>query len=126
MWTMKDKKLVLVVDDEPGILKVLSIHLKHQGYDILTTTTGEEAVALVGQKRPDIILLDILMPGMTGLEVLDRIRAFSPVPVIIFTANYKVIEVALKMGADDFIAKPFTPEKLVGKIESVLGGRTAK
>jgi len=121
IWTMGDKRPILVVDDEPGILKILSIQLKHDGYEVITTTSGEEAVELVREKDPSLILLDILMPGVTGLEVLDRIRAFSQVPVIIFTANNRVVEAAMKRGANGSIPKPFTPESLLEKIQSVLG-----
>lgn len=118
--TMNDKRPILVVDDEPGILRVLEIQLKHSGYDAVTTTSGEEAVRLVREKEPSLVLLDILMPGMTGLEVLEQVRSFSRVPVIIFTANARVVDIAMGMGADGSINKPFAPEALIDKIREVL------
>jgi len=117
---MEDRK-VLVVDDEPGILKVLKIKLRHHGFEALTTTSGEEAIEMVRSQQPDVVLLDILMPKVTGLEVLDRVREFSRVPVIIFTANPKMVEIAMKIGANDSIAKPFVPDRLIEKIRDVLG-----
>lgn len=116
---MGDKKQILIVDDEPGILRILEIQLNNDGYDVITTESGAEAIGLVREKNPDIVLLDILMPGMTGLEVLEDIRAFSSVPVIIFTANNKVVEEAMKLGANGSIPKPFVPEELTKKIEAL-------
>lgn len=106
-----NKKCVLVVDDEPGIVKVLGIKLKLHGYEVIGTTSGAEAVELAREKDPDVMLLDILMPGMNGMEVLERVRTFSRVPVIVFTARPDVTQIAMKMGADDFIAKPSTPTR---------------
>ena len=120
MWTVGNKKRILIVDDEPGILKVLAIQLTHDGYDVITTTTGEEAIDLVREKNPDVVLLDILMPGVTGLEVLDKVRAFSQVPVIVFTANPRVVAEAMEMGANGSIPKPFNPDELKEKIEAAL------
>jgi len=112
---------VLVVDDEPGISKVLGIKLRLSGYDVITTTSGAEAVELVRTQRPDIVLLDVLMPGVTGMDVLDRVRTFSRVPIIVFSGRPEAARLALKLGADDSIAKPFNPDLLVEKIRSVLG-----
>ncbi len=116
-----NKKCVLVVDDEPGIVKVLGIKLKLHGYEVIGTTSGAEAVELAREKDPDVMLLDILMPGMNGMEVLERVRTFSRVPVIVFTARPDVTQIAMKMGADDFIAKPFDPDQMVEKIRCLLG-----
>lgn len=115
-----DAKKVLVVDDEPGILKVLGIKLKLHGYQALTTTSGAEAVEIVRAQEPDVVLLDILMPEVTGLEVLDRVREFSQVPVIVFTANPRVVDSAMKIGANGSISKPFNSDELIEKIESIL------
>ncbi len=81
------KKRVLVVDDEPGIGKVLSIKLRLDGYDVITTTSGAEAIEFIRTQKPDIVLLDILMPDVTGMEVLERVRTFSQVPIVVFTAK---------------------------------------
>jgi len=120
MHGMEDKPRVLLVDDEPGILRVLAIQLKHSGFETIGTTSGAEAVELARSKNPDAVLLDVLMPGMSGLEVLERLREFSSVPVIIFTANPKIIEIANRMGVNECIAKPYDPDRLVEKITSVI------
>lgn len=120
--TMSEKRRVLVVDDEPGIVKVLGIKLKLHGYEFIGTTSGAEAVELARSSHPDVMLLDILMPGMNGMEVLEKVRAFSKVPVIVFTARPDVTQIAMKMGADAFIGKPFDPDQLLEKIKSVLSG----
>ncbi len=114
------KVRVLVVDDEPGILKVLGIELKLSGYEVITTTSGAEATELARTQKPDVILLDVVMPGVTGLEVLERVRSFSQVPVIIFSGHPTIIQLAMKLGADESITKPFDPDLLIAKIKLVL------
>jgi len=121
------KKRVLIVDDEPAIGKVLGIALKLAGYEVIQTTSGAEAIELVRMQAPHVILLDVVMPGVTGLEVLDQVRKFSRVPIIIFSGHPEVVRFALKMGADDSIAKPFDPGLLVEKIKVLLDtSRAAK
>ena len=117
---METKQRVLVVDDEPGIGKVLSIKLRHSGFDVTTTTSGAEAIEIIRKQEPDIVLLDILMPDVTGMDVLDRVRAFSDVPIVVFTAKPDIVQFAMKLGANDSIAKPFNPDQVVKKIEAVL------
>ncbi|MBI2830475.1 MAG: response regulator [Chloroflexi bacterium] len=121
MTSMVAKK-VLVVDDEPGIVNVLRIKLGLSGYDVITTTSGADAIEVIRTQQPDIVLLDILMPGLTGMDVLERVRTFSLVPIIVFTAKLDVIQPAMKLGANDFIRKPFDPDQMVRKIEAVLRG----
>lgn len=120
---MDTKKRVLVVDDEPAILKFVRLSLKAQGYDVLTALNGEEALQLVKSKNPDIILLDVLMPGKNGFQVLEELRTFSQLPVIVFSARISVRDTALSLGANGFIAKPFTPGTVVERIEAILGPR---
>ena len=117
---MDTKKRVLVVDDEPGIGNILRIKLRLSGYEVITTTSGAEAIELVKAQEPDIMLLDVLMPDVTGMDVLDRVRTFSQVPIIVFTGRPDIAQFALKLGANDNIAKPFNPDLLVEKIRSVL------
>ena len=117
---MEKNKCVLVVDDEPGILRVLSIQLRLHGYDAVTTLSGMEAVELVRTREPDIVLLDILLPDMNGFEVLERVRGFSQVPVIVFSASQSAVALALMAGADASISKPFNPDQLLGEIKSIL------
>ena len=90
----------------------------------MTTTSGEEALELARSQNPDIVLLDILMQPLTGFEVLERLRAFSKVPVIVFTAHREVGEMALKEGANATMTKPFKPDDLVKKIRAVLDMET--
>jgi two-component system KDP operon response regulator KdpE len=119
---MEHKKRVLVVDDEPGIGYVLEIKLRLSGYDVVTTTSGAEAIKLIREQEPDVVLLDIVMPDVTGFDVMESVRKFSKVPIIVFTARHDIAETALKNGANDYIAKPFYPNQMVEKIESVLNG----
>ena len=119
------KVRVLVVDDDPGIIKVLGIKLRLSGYEVLATTSGAEAIDLVRTQRPDVVTLDVVMPGVTGLEVLNRVRSFSRVPIIIFTGHPTIKQLALKNGANESIAKPFDPDLLVEKIELVLSAHRA-
>jgi DNA-binding response OmpR family regulator len=122
MEKIGQKKRVLVVDDEPGVGKILSIKLRLSGFDVETTTSGAEAIELARTRPPDIMLLDILMPDITGMDVLDKVRSFSRVPIIVFTGRPEIMQFALKLGANDFIAKPFEPDLLVEKINSILKG----
>lgn len=114
------KKCILVVDDEPGIGKVLRINLNLLGYDVIATTSGAEAIELVRAQEPAVMLLDIGMPDVTGFDVLVRVRAFSKVPIIIFTRRPDITEFAKKHGANDSIAKPFDLDQLAGKIRFLL------
>jgi len=112
---------VLIVDDEVSIVKFLDLKLKASGYEVLTANNGLEALAKVQTQEPDLIVLDVIMPGMNGFETLKQIRALSAVPVIILSAvegNMDKIR-GLKLGADDYLAKPFNPDELVARIEAV-------
>jgi two-component system response regulator VicR len=124
---MDMKKRVLVVDNEPGILNFVRIKLRLAGYEVITTTSGEEVLKLAEKEKPDIMLVDVLMQPLTGLDVLTRLRTFSQLPVIVFTGNDRVVSMALQEGANDFIAKPFNADILVEKIKSCLvTSQTAK
>jgi len=112
---------VLVVDDEPGIGNMLRIKLRLSGYDVITALGGQEALDLVASAKPDIMLLDVIMPGVDGFEVLQKLRAYSQLPVIVFSARQDNAAEALELGANDFLAKPFAPEELENKIRSILG-----
>jgi DNA-binding response OmpR family regulator len=117
---MTAKKRVLVVDDEPGIRRFVSTSLGLAGFDVTTTGSGEEALKLAETQNPDIILLDILMQPLSGFDVLERLRKFSQVPVIVFTARKEIADLAMKEGANGFIMKPFIPDELVKKIGTSL------
>jgi DNA-binding response OmpR family regulator len=118
------KKKVLVVDDERAILTVLSIKLRVSGYHVVTASSGEEGLALIKSGRPDIMLLDVIMPGMDGFEVLEKVRAVSELPVIVFSARPENSEKALKLGANDFLAKPMDVDEMVRKIGRLLGQKS--
>jgi DNA-binding response OmpR family regulator len=112
---------VLIVDDEPHILQFLQVKLTASGYEVLSANNGSEALAQVQTQEPDLLVLDVVMPGMDGFETLKQIRAVSPVPVIILSAKETNVDKVkgLKMGADDYLAKPFNPDELVARIEAV-------
>jgi two-component system, OmpR family, KDP operon response regulator KdpE len=118
---MKDKRKVLLVDDERAILKVIGIKLKISGYEVITAPGGQEALDLVKKDSPDIMLLDVIMPGIDGFEVLEQLRTFSNMPVIVFSAKPENAQNALSLGANDFIAKPFNVDDMVKRIERLLG-----
>jgi two-component system KDP operon response regulator KdpE len=119
---MKPEPLVLAIGDEMGFLRLMELELSAQGFRLLTASTGEEALRLAEEQRPDILLIHILMPGMTGLEVLHRLREQMSIPVIMVTARDSDAEKVrgLEMEADDYIFKPFNAEELVARIRAVL------
>jgi DNA-binding response OmpR family regulator len=118
------KKRVLIVDDERAILKVLGIKLGISGYDVVTASNGEETLDLVKSMCPNILLLDVIMPGMDGFEVLQRLRAVSEMPVIVFSARPENARKALSLGANDFLAKPLDVDEVVRKIGELLGQKS--
>ena len=117
---MRDKKKVLLVDDERAILKVLSIKLRISGYDVVTAPGGQEALDLVKSECPDIMLLDVIMPGIDGFGVLEKLRTFSELPVIVFSARPENAQNALTLGANDFMAKPLDVDDMVKRMETLL------
>jgi two-component system KDP operon response regulator KdpE len=114
------KKHVLVVDDHPKVLRFIEIDLKLRGYEVLTATSGGEALELLKSRKPSIMLLDIIMPGVDGLEVLKQLRTYSRLPVIAFSASPGERDNAMRLGADDFMTKPFHPDDMVKRIEALL------
>jgi DNA-binding response OmpR family regulator len=114
-------KKILVVDDEPGILKFVRISLSAAGYDVITASGGEEGLKLLESAKPDIMLLDIVMEPVSGIDVLFRLRRSSnKTPIIVFTAQSVIAESAISLGAKGYISKPFMPDELVRKIEETL------
>lgn len=116
---------VLIVDDELNILELLEFNLKKEGFDVLRADTGEMAVSLLEQARPDIVLLDQMLPGIDGLNVLKKMRAneaFADIPVIMVTARSEEIDkiVGLELGADDYITKPFSVRELCARVKALL------
>jgi two-component system KDP operon response regulator KdpE len=116
----KERPCVLVVDDHPKVLRFIEIDLKLRGFEVITSVSGEEALELVKSARPDIVLLDIIMPGIDGFEVLRKLRCFTRLPVIAFSASSSNYLDAIQLGATDFMTKPFEPDEMIKKIEALL------
>jgi two-component system, OmpR family, KDP operon response regulator KdpE len=126
---------ILVVDDEPAIVRLVRATLQVDGYAVLAADRGEQALPLLENERPDLVILDLMMPGMDGFETLRRIRSRSKVPVIMLTARAGDADTlkGLQSGADDYVTKPFNPDELAARVAAVLrrsqgdapaGGRT--
>jgi DNA-binding response OmpR family regulator len=113
---------VLVVDDEPHIRTVLRGYLEADGFAVSEAADGETAVRQVREHAPDLVLLDVMLPGIDGLEVLRRVRAFSDVYVIVVTARSEEVDklVGLGVGADDYVTKPFSPREVAARVKAVL------
>jgi DNA-binding response OmpR family regulator len=116
---------VLVVDDEPAIRDIVRRYLAAEGYEVAEAADGREALERVRSFAPDLVVLDVLMPGMDGLEVLRRLRATSDVFVILLTAKVEEVDklVGLAVGADDYVTKPFSPREHVARARAVLRRR---
>jgi len=115
---------VLVVDDEPTISEIVSRYLERAGYETETADDGAEALEAIGRFRPDLVVLDLMMPGIDGLEVLRRVRErpASRTAVILLTAKGEESDriIGLRLGADDYVVKPFSPAELVARVDAVL------
>lgn len=118
-------KKILIVDDHAGIVRLLSLEIKQRGYNVMTASNGKKALEMIEVERPDLILLDIVMPEMNGFEMLARVREFSNIPIIIHSFDEHNRETALKLGANDFILKPYDMERLSENLERVLDGHLA-
>jgi DNA-binding response OmpR family regulator len=119
---MSDKSKILVVDDDDRLLEALTLFLGQRGYQVSAATDGREGLQCFYRVRPDLVVLDIMMPGMDGWEVCTRIREVTDTPVIMLTARgqeYDKVK-GLKMGADDYLVKPFSLHELEARIEAVL------
>ena len=113
---------VLVVEDEQKLARLLSDYLEQSGFEVLAVADGTKAVNLVREHSPDIILLDLMLPGKDGLEICREIRFFSNVPIIMVTARIEEIDrlLGLELGADDYICKPYSPREVVARVKAVL------
>ena len=119
---MKGRPRILAVDDEPAILSLLRRILEPEGYEVVTAANGEQALALLEEAKLDLVLLDIMMPGLDGFQLLDRIRQRCDVPVIVLTARHEATteHEALRLGADDYMRKPFSSRELLARIRAKL------
>jgi two-component system alkaline phosphatase synthesis response regulator PhoP len=113
---------VLVVDDEPNIAKVLRGYLEQAGFRVVTANTGPLALAHFRHEKPNLVLLDLSLPGLDGLDVARRLRAQSNVPIIMLTARIDETDrlIGLELGADDYVPKPFSPREVVARVRAVL------
>ena len=113
---------ILVIDDEPSITNLVAAYLKPEGYEIYTAANGNAGLKAARAFKPDLIILDIMLPGMNGIELLSRLRRESEVYVILLTARTEETDkiVGLSVGADDYVTKPFSPRELTARVKSAL------
>ncbi|MCQ2008650.1 MAG: response regulator transcription factor [Sporolactobacillus sp.] len=116
-------KKIMVVDDEPSIVTLLSFNLKKSGYDVLTATNGTDALQLARDTRPDLIVLDLMLPGMDGMDVCKQLRQEKQfIPILMLTAKDDEFDkiLGLELGADDYMTKPFSPREVVARVKAIL------
>jgi DNA-binding response OmpR family regulator len=113
---------ILIVDDDENIADIIKLYLENSGYSTKRCYDGKEAVSVFSEYKPDLVLLDVMLPHMDGIDVLKAIRKDSEVPVIMLTAKGETFDkvLALELGADDYIVKPFEPKELIARVKAVL------
>jgi two-component system, OmpR family, alkaline phosphatase synthesis response regulator PhoP len=113
---------ILVVDDEPNLVELVQTYVRHEGYTVLTAGDGETALRLVHEREPDVVVLDVMLPGIDGIEVCRQIRQVSDTYVLMLTARAEEIDkiIGLSVGADDYLTKPFSPRELVARVKALL------
>ena len=119
---MKEKPNILVVDDDPNISRLVTLYLETEGYEVRNAARGDDAVNEFSRLPPDLMLLDVMLPGMDGYQVLKSVRKSSSIPVIMLTARDETFDkvLGLELGADDYITKPFDAKELVARVKAVL------
>jgi len=117
-----EQRTILVVDDDQGLRELIRISLEHEGYTVIQAANGLECVSAVREQQPDLVLLDVMMPEMDGLEACSRLREFSRVPVLMLTARVQSTDIVtgLDKGADDYLVKPFNMDELSARIRALL------
>lgn len=113
---------ILVVDDERSISEVVSLYLTRAGYQVKIANDGQQALAMIAAQPPDLVVLDLMLPAVDGLEITRRLRAVGDTPIIMLTARRSETDriLGLEMGADDYVVKPFSPQELVSRVRAVL------
>lgn len=113
---------ILVVDDEPNIIELTKLYLEREGYEVEGVSSGQEALARRSAFRPDLIILDLMLPDVDGFEVCRQIRAKNDIPILMLTARKEDVDkiVGLELGADDYFTKPFNPRELVARVKAIL------
>ena len=119
---MTDKTRVLLVDDDKNILNIIKLYLEKEGFEVIEATRGDEGLRLFENQPPNIVLLDVMMPGMDGWQVCREIRKSSNIPIVMITAKDDTFDkvLGLELGADDYITKPFDSKEMVARIKAVL------
>jgi len=117
-----DQRRVLVADDEPDLLYAIKLYLEDEGFTVFTAVNGHDALEILKDRLPDVVVLDVMMPEMDGFETLKHVRESSPVPVIMLTAKGEESDKirGLGLGADDYVTKPFSQRELLGRIQAVI------
>src|SRR5829696_7848593 len=115
-------KTILVVDDEPKIAQLARDYLEHAGFAVVTAGDGIAAVNVARSRHPDLVVLDLGLPGIDGLEVMRQVRASAAIPIVVLTARDTELDklLGLELGADDYVTKPFSPRELVARVRAVL------
>jgi len=118
----KGQQTVLVVEDEASIASFVALYLKNAGFTVRTATNGGEALAQVNAQLPDLIVLDLMLPDIDGIEICKRVRQRSDVPILMLTARDEDVDkiIGLEVGADDYLTKPFNPRELVARVKAIL------
>jgi two-component system, OmpR family, alkaline phosphatase synthesis response regulator PhoP len=113
---------ILVVDDEDSIVQLVSYNLRRSGYEVLSAGNGEQALTVARAEKPDLVILDVMLPGMDGFEVCKELRRTLDLPIIMLTARDEEIDrvVGFEIGADDYVVKPFSPRELIGRVKAIL------
>jgi DNA-binding response OmpR family regulator len=113
---------VLVIDDEENVCELITLYFEKAGYKVICTGSGSEGIELIKTEKPDIVILDLMLPGVDGLDVCKEIRKFSNVPLIMLSARVDEVDrvLGLEIGADDYVTKPFSPRELLARVKAVL------